>query len=236
MARGTVVPSEDAMKESTSQQGVTLPFENRREAGRLLGRILKTRHAHEDVIVLALPRGGLPVANEVSVALGAPLDIIVVRKLGVPWQPELAMGAIAGGDTEYLNQSLLRSLGLKREEVRAVEARERVELRRRELAYRGEHPRPEIAGKTVIIVDDGLATGATMFAAVKAVRRENPARVVVAVPVAPTPTLMALQEVAEEVICPAQPRPFSAVGACYRDFSQVSEEEVQEILSRSWAG
>jgi len=213
---------------------VPRPFENRREAGCALGRALRARLEGENTIVLALPRGGLPVADEVARELGAPLDIVLVRKLGVPWQPELAMGAIAGGNARYLNQGLLRTLNLGDADIAAVEVREREELQRRESAYRGDHPVPDVAGRTAVLVDDGLATGATMFAAISAVRRQHPARVVVAVPVAPVSTVMALREVAEEVICLAQPEPFNAVGAWYRSFPQVTDKEVREILSRAW--
>jgi predicted phosphoribosyltransferase len=182
---------------------------------------------------LGLPRGGVPVAYEVARALGAPLDVLVVRKLGVPGHEELAMGAIAPGGVRVLNQGLLEQLGIEPRELERVERRERAELERRQQAYRGPRPFPDLRGKSVILVDDGLATGASMRAAVLALRAMNPARIVVAVPVAPPDTCEALLEVADEVKALRQPEPFRAVGLWYEHFPQTSDEEVQELLRRS---
>jgi predicted phosphoribosyltransferase len=187
----------------------------------------------DDVVVLALPRGGVVVAREVAGLLDAPLDVLVVRKLGFPGQDELAIGAIASGGVQVLNEALLAQTGLPRDRVDAVVARERAELRRREELYRGERAAPDIAGKVVIVVDDGLATGATMLAAVEALRSQHPAEVVVAVPTAPRQTCEALADVADEVVCLRQPDPFYAVGLSYEDFAEVSDDEVRRLLELS---
>jgi predicted phosphoribosyltransferase len=208
-------------------------FTDRHEAGRELARLLGHYAHRPDVWVLGLPRGGVPVAYEVARALGAPLDVLVVRKLGVPGHEELAMGAIAPGGVRVLNQGLLEQLGIEPRELERVERRERAELERRQQAYRGPRPFPDLRGKSVILVDDGLATGASMRAAVLALRAMNPARIVVAVPVAPPDTCEALLEVADEVKALRQPEPFRAVGLWYEHFPQTSDEEVQELLRRS---
>jgi putative phosphoribosyl transferase len=207
-------------------------FQDRAEAGRELGQRLAEEYARrDDVLVLALPRGGVVVGREVAEILDAPLDVLVVRKLGFPGQVELAMGAIASGGARVLNEALLEQTGLPRDRVDAVVARELEELRRREQLYRGARPPPDAAGKTVIVVDDGLATGSTMLAAVQALRSQEPARIVAAVPTAPPQTCTALEEVADEVVCLRQPYPFYAVGLSYEDFSEVGDDEVRRLLA-----
>jgi len=187
--------------------------------------------------VLALPRGGVPVAAEVAFAMGAPLDVLVVRKLGMPGQPELAIGAVASGPdperpVQVRNERLLGNAGLPSGAVDAVVEREVAELRRRERAYRGERPPVDVAGRTAVVVDDGLATGASARAALLAVRARGPAAVVLAVPVAPRSTLLAIEAAADHVVCAAAPRRFLAVGRHYRDFHQVTDAEVHELLAR----
>ncbi len=207
-------------------------FQDRAEAGRELGERLAEEYAgRDDVLVLALPRGGVAVGREVAEILDAPLDALVVRKLGFPGQDELAMGAIASGGARVLNEALLEQTGLPRDRVDAVVARELEELHRREQLYRGARPPPDVAGKTVIVVDDGLATGSTMLAAVQALRSQEPARIVAAVPTAPPQTCTALEEVADEVVCLRQPYPFYAVGLSYEDFSEVGDDEVRRLLA-----
>jgi predicted phosphoribosyltransferase len=210
-------------------------FRDRTEAGRLLAERLRHYAGRDDVIVLALPRGGVPVGYEVAKALGAPLDVFVVRKLGVPGHEELAMGAVATGGLLVLDEHLVQALGLPEEEVRRVIERELRELERRDREYRGDREPPQLAGKTVILVDDGLATGATMRAAALAVRRQNPARVVVAVPVAAEETCNAFSDVVDEIVCGVTPKPFRAVGLWYEDFSQTTDEEVRELLAQASA-
>jgi predicted phosphoribosyltransferase len=185
------------------------------------------------VLVLALPRGGVPVAFEVARALGAPLDVFLVRKLGVPGHEELAMGAIATGGVRVVNEAVVRELGIGGEVIDAVAGRERAELERRERAYRGERPAPEVRGRAVILVDDGLATGSTMRAAALAVRRQEPERVVVAAPVAARATCAELLAEVDDVVCAATPEPFYGVGRWYEDFSQTTDEEVRELLARA---
>ncbi|HEV2261457.1 MAG TPA: phosphoribosyltransferase [Candidatus Rubrimentiphilum sp.] len=204
-------------------------FADRADAGRLLAEKLAA-YADGDTRVLALPRGGVPVASEVARALHAPLDVFVVRKLGVPGHEELAMGAVASGGVRVLNEDTIAQLGIDAATVEAVTAAERAELQRRETAYRGGLPAHDIAGKTVILIDDGLATGATMFAAVLALRRRNIRKVVVAVPVAPPDTCAALASEVDDIICLATPEPFRGVGAWYRDFRQTSDDEVRAML------
>jgi putative phosphoribosyl transferase len=207
-------------------------FRDRTEAGKVLAERLRTYAGHEDVVVLALPRGGVPVAHEVAKALGAPLGLFVVRKVGVPGHEELAMGAIASGGVLVLDDRLIQALGLGADDVeRAVEAELR-ELDRRETAY-GSQDAPDLAGKTVILVDDGLATGATMRAAALAVRKLGPARVVVAVPVAAAETCDEFSDVVDEIVCEVTPRPFGAVGLWYDDFSQTTDDEVRELVGRA---
>ena len=209
-----------------------LPFRDRADAGQALGAVLAGRWAGEDVRVLALPRGGVPVAAPVAAALGAPLDVLVVRKLGVPRHPELAMGAIALGGVRVLNDHVMRSMGVTADELADVTASEEQELRRRERDYRGDRPQAHLSGATVVLVDDGLATGATMRAAVDAVRTKDPRRIVVAVPVGAPESCAALADTADDVVCVHSPADFRAVGACYRDFGQTSDDEVRRLLAR----
>jgi predicted phosphoribosyltransferase len=206
-------------------------FGDRREAGLVLADRLRQFADQGNVVVLALPRGGVPVAYEVARALAAPLDVFVVRKLGLPGHPELAMGAIASGDVRVLNEEVLESYPISRTAIEAVARAERLELERRERAYRDGRPPVPIEGRIAILVDDGLATGSTMRAAVLAVRRLRPARVVVAVPVGAWQTCQVLDEVADEVVCPFTPEPFRAVGQWYADFSQTTDEEVRQLLA-----
>ena len=208
-----------------------VPFRSRVDAGQQLASHLSQYRDRSDVIVLGLPRGGIPVAAEVAAALNAPLDAFLVRKLGVPGHEELAMGAIASGGLRILNEDTVRELRIPAEAIDAVEAYERRELARRERIYRGSQAPPEVTGKTVILVDDGLATGSTMKAAVQAVKQDKPARVIVAVPVGAPDTCRELQSMADDVVCAYMPRSFSAVGEWYRDFSQTTDAEVVELLS-----
>lgn len=210
-----------------------LRFDDRHEAGQLLARDLKAYKGREDVIVLALPRGGVPVGYEVARELHAPLDVFVVRKLGVPWQPELAMGAIAGDGVEVLNGDVVTAYNIPPHVIRTVAEREGEELKRRLLQYRGDRPFPTLTGKTVILIDDGLATGSTMKAAVKAIRQKNPRIIVVAVPVAAMATCRELRREVEDVICLRTPLDFSAVGLWYDDFSQTTDEEVRHLLGQA---
>ncbi len=206
-------------------------FHDRIEAGRLLARAVSERVSERrQVIVLGLPRGGVPVAHEVARALGVPLDVFIVRKLGVPGHEELAMGAIASGGVRVLNNEVLRYLALSDQDLESVAAREQDELTRREHSYRGSKPPLDVTGKTVIVVDDGLATGSTMRAAVSALRRMSAARIIVAVPVAAPDTCADLRQEVDDIICLRTPEPFQAVGLWYEDFSQTSDEEVRDIL------
>jgi predicted phosphoribosyltransferase len=206
-------------------------FRDRTDAGRLLAARLDQYAGKPDVIVLALPRGGVPVAYEVARALQAPLDVFLVRKLGVPGQEELAMGAVATGGVRVLNDQVIKGLGVPDYVVDAVVKWETEELMRRDLLYRGTRSPPAVGGKTVILVDDGLATGSTMLAAVQALRQQGPARIVVAVPVASPDTCELFKSHVEDVVCAATPEPFYAVGQWYQDFSQTTDEEVRELLS-----
>jgi predicted phosphoribosyltransferase len=208
-------------------------FRDRGEAGRILARELGRYAGRDDVVVLALPRGGVPVAYEVAKALAAPLDVFVVRKLGVPGHQELAMGALASGGVLVLDQGLIRALGIEKEQIQRTVAAELRELERRERAYRDDRDLPGLAGKTVILVDDGLATGSTMRAAALAVREHQPARIVVAVPVAAAETCDEFRDEVDEIICVETPQPFHAVGLWYDDFTQTSDEEVRERLVRT---
>jgi predicted phosphoribosyltransferase len=209
------------------------PFRNREQAGRALAERLKPYANRQDVLVLALPRGGLPVGAEVAAALRAPLDVFVVRKLGTPGQPELAMGAIASGGVRVLNDDVVQVLNVKSDAIDHVAAVEQQELQRRERLYRAGRPFPSIADQIVILVDDGLATGSTMRAAVKAVRQHRPSRVVVAVPAGAAETCEDFRHEADEVECVIAPEAFNAVGAWYEEFPQISDDEVREILERS---
>jgi putative phosphoribosyl transferase len=211
-----------------------LPLKDRKAAGQELARQLRHYKNRDDVIVLALPRGGVPVAAEITRELGATLDLMLVRKLGTPGHEELAMGAIASGGNRVMNIDVVRGLNIGAQIIGQVEARERRELQRRERAYRGDRPWPALTSHCVILVDDGLATGATMRAAVAAVRQHKPARLVIAVPVAPPDTVTLLRQQVDEVVCLAQPEPFMAIGAWYVDFAQVGDDEVRRILARAW--
>jgi len=208
-------------------------FRDRTEAGRRLAAKLTAYANCPDVLVLALPRGGAPVAYEVAQALHAPLDVFLVRKLGLPGHEELAMGAIASGGTRVLNEEVVSQLNIYEEVIEAVAAEEQQELTRRERAYRGERPAPNVHDRTVILVDDGLATGSTMRAAVAALRRQNPARIIVAVPVGSPETCAELEREADEVVCARMPEPFYAVGLWYDDFTQTTDEEVHDLLARA---
>jgi len=209
-----------------------LPFRDRAEAGRLLGAQLAGRNLPEDSIVLALPRGGVPVGFEVARALDVPLDVIVVRKLGVPWQPELGMGAIASGGVRILDEDLIRQERISREDVEAIATREEQEAERREQLYRAGREVLELRNRTVILVDDGLATGSTMRAAVKCVKTLQPSAVIVAVPVASWQACAHIREEADECVCLAVPEPFRAVSEWYQDFRQTSEAEVRDLLTQ----
>ena len=211
-------------------------FADRRAAGAVLAYRLKQFAGRGDVVVLALPRGGVPVGYEVARVLSAPLDVFVVRKLGLPGHPELAMGAIASGDVRVLNEDVLDSYPVSRAAIGAVTRTERLELERRERAYRDGRPLVPVQGRIAILVDDGLATGSTMWAAVVAVRRLQPARVVVAVPVGAEETCEALRKVADDVVCALTPEPFQAVGLWYVDFSQTTDDEVRQLLARANSG
>jgi putative phosphoribosyl transferase len=213
--------------------GVERRFRDRADAGEFLADRLRSYAGRDDVVVFALPRGGVPVAFPVARALRAPLDVFVVRKLGVPGHEELGMGAVATGGVRVLNEDLLANLGISRQSVEAVTAAELVELDRRERAYRnGGTPIP-VEGRTVILVDAGLATGSTMRAALRAVRRQGAARVVVAVPAAPASTCDDLAREADEVVCATTPALFHAVGQVYDDFTQTTDDEVRALLVRA---
>jgi predicted phosphoribosyltransferase len=206
------------------------PFRDRVEAGELLAESLSRYRDRDDVLVLALPRGGVPVAHEVATALGLPLDVYVVRKLGVPGHEELAMGAIASGGVRLLNDEVIGALGIPASVIDSVARSEQLELDRREVLYRGRRAPIVLANKTVILVDDGLATGSTMRAAVMAVRQHQPARVIVAVPVGAPSTCASLAREADEVVCVRMPDPFVAVGLWYQDFTPTSDHEVRSLL------
>jgi predicted phosphoribosyltransferase len=205
-------------------------YRDRRDAGRLLAEELTAYAGRPDVLVLALPRGGVPVGYEVAKALRAPLDVFLVRKLGLPGQEELAMGAIARGGVRIMNEEVVEAMGVTEEVIEDVSAREQRELERRERLYRDDRPFPEVSGRIVILVDDGLATGSTMRAAVAALRRRAPSRIIVAVPIGAATTCDELLEIADDVVCVQQPEPLRAVGLWYHDFSQTTDEEVHDLL------
>jgi putative phosphoribosyl transferase len=211
-------------------EAIAVVLRNRREAGRLLARELQRYANRSDVVVLGLPRGGVPVAYEVAKALNVPLDVFVVRKLGLPGHEEFAIGALASGGLRVLNVPVIRAYGISEDELATAIEREQKELERRERAYREDRKPPDLYGKTVILVDDGLATGSSMQAAVMALKKAQPDRVIVAVPVAPRETCDALREIADEVVCALTPEPFRAVGLWYQDFDQTSDEEVTKLL------
>jgi len=210
-------------------------FRDRPEAGRALGVKLASYSDRSDVVVLGIPRGGVPVAFEVAAALDAPLDVFLVRKLGAPRQEELAMGAIASGGVRILNPTVIESMRISPEEIERVAQREEKELRRRELSYRGERPPLDLDGRIAILVDDGLATGSSMRAAVGAVRKLHPARIVVAVPVAPPTTAREMRRIVDDLVCVATPEPFYSVGRFYQSFDQTTDAEVRDLLRRSAA-
>lgn len=211
-----------------------LPFAERTEAGRQLGNALQGYRGRADLLVLALPRGGVPVAAEVARQLEAPLDLMLVRKLGVPTQPELAMGAIATGGAQVLNDDIIRALSISQQQLERVTAEEQRELERREHSYRGERPPPELTGRCVILVDDGLATGASMRVAVEAAAAQGPAELVVAVPVASSEAVMLVEEQASQVVAVATPEPFIGVGRWYETFTQTTDAEVRMLLDEAW--
>ena len=208
-------------------------YRDRSDAGRVLATQLTAYANRRDVLVLALPRGGVPVAYEVAKALHAPLDVFIVRKLGVPGHEELAMGAIATGGVCVLNEDVVQMLHIPDRVIEAVIAKEQQELERREHLYRDDRPPPDVRDRTIILIDDGLATGATMRAAIKALRQQHPARLVVAVPVAAPPTCEELGAQVDEIICAKTPEPFYGVGYWYEDFSQTTDEEVHALLAQS---
>jgi putative phosphoribosyl transferase len=211
-------------------------FRNREEAGRLLADRLRKYANRSDVIVLALPRGGVPVGFEIASALQVRLDVFVVRKLGVPGQEELAMGAIASGGVRVLNEEIVRGLGLSSSAIERTAQEEEQELLRREQLYRNGRPFPELKNRIVILVDDGLATGSSMRAAAQALRRHEPARIIVAVPTAAPETCEEFKSEVDEIICAITPEPFYAVGLWYEEFPQTSDEEVRDLLARSAPG
>jgi len=211
------------------------PFVDRADAGRVLARVLAEYATRKDVIVLALPRGGVPVAFEVARALNSPLDVFVVRKLGAPGQQELAMGAIASGDVVVINDEVVKALKISRAAIATAVEHERQELARREVMYRGNRPPLDVEGRTVILIDDGLATGSTMRAAIAALRSKNPARIVVAVPIGAASTCSELRSIADDCVCAITPAHFRAVGLWYDDFGQTDDAEVCDMLSRSVA-
>jgi len=207
-------------------------YHDRKEAGKILAEQLKAYANRKDVIVLALPRGGVPVAYEVAQALNLPLDVFIVRKLGVPGHEELAMGAIAMGGVTVFNDEIVRDLQISKASIDSVINSENEELQRREIRYRGKRPFPILTKKIVILVDDGIATGATMYAAVKALRHLQPASIVIAVPVAAADTCDKLAVLADKMICPLRPQLFYAVGSWYDYFGQTEDEEVSELLAK----
>ncbi len=210
-----------------------MPFKNRADAGRKLAAAL-VAYKDERPVVLALPRGGVPVAAEVAAALGAPLDLVLVRKLGVPFQPELAMGAVVDGSAPIIvrNEDVIRLTGVSEEELQAVCAEELAEIERRRERYLGTRARVDVAGRIAIVIDDGIATGATTRAALRALRRRGPKKLILAVPVAPTETLVAMREEADEVVCLEDYVDFGAIGFFYSDFRQTSDSEVIAALAR----
>jgi len=209
-------------------------FTDRREAGRALAKLLKDFADRKDVLVLGVPRGGVPVAYEVATALGVPLDIFVLRKLGVPGHEELAFGAIGSGGVRILNVDIVEKLGISEADIAAVTKEEVAELMRRERLYRGDRVPLEVQGQTVILVDDGVATGASLRAGIQAMRKLRPAAIVVATPVAPRTTCKELRQEVEELVCAQIPEPFFGVGQFYEDFSQVTDAEVIELLKHAW--
>ena len=213
--------------------GEMTPFKDRRDAGRKLAQKLSAYANQSNMLILALPRGGVPVAYEVALALNVSLDIFLVRKLGLPGREELAIGAIASGGVRILNSDIVRMLSVPEEVINFVARRELQELQRRERLYRGNRPSPEVRDRKVILIDDGLATGASMRAAVAGLRAQHPSRIVIAAPAAAAETCAALRSDADEVICAITPEPFYGVSRWYEDFSQVTDEEVRTLLENA---
>jgi putative phosphoribosyl transferase len=228
----SILETKHRSRERIEEIAMTL-FRDRTEAGQVLAARLTEYGDRADVLVLALPRGGVPVAYEVARALHVPLDIFLVRKLGVPGHEELAMGAIASGGVRVLNEDVVRELRISPETIASVAAGEQRELERRERSYRGERPMFDVRGRTVLLIDDGLATGSTMRAAIAALRRKGPARIVVAVPVGSSETCAEFQDEADETVCARTPEPFYAVGRWYEDFTQTTDEEVHDLMHRA---
>lgn len=212
-----------------------LPYTDRTEAGRTLAQSMDHYAGRDDVLILALPRGGVPVAVELARALHAPVDLMIVRKLGVPGHEELAMGAVATGGGWVTNRDVVRSLNIDDQTIHRELERQRREIDHRQRLYRGDRPPPDLAGKCVILVDDGLATGSTMRAALRAARQQDPARLLAVVPVAPPEAIRILELDADEVICPLQPPQFFAVSQWYQHFPQTSDEEVSRLLGEAWS-
>ena len=208
-------------------------FRDRRDAGRKLAQELLHYAGRSDVSILALPRGGIPVAYEVALALNAPLDVFIVRKLGLPGREELALGAIGSGGVRVLNNDVIRILNIPQEVINIVAQRELQELQRREQSYRGNRPPPDVSGRTVILIDDGLATGASMRAAVTGLRAQHPARIVVAVPTAAREVCDAFEFEVDEMVCLITPEPFYGVGKWYEEFAQIDDEEVRRLLEEA---
>jgi len=217
----------------TEREFTSRRFRNRTEAGKLLAKRLTAYADRHDVLVLALPRGGVPVGFEVAKALHAPLDVLIVRKLGTPGQEELAMGAITTGGVRVLNNEVIQALGISEGEIDSVAAKEQKELERREHLYKGSRGTPDVRGVTVILVDDGIATGTTMRVAITALKTQHPARLIVAVPVAPFSTCEELKKEVQEFVCLLTPEPFLAIGQWYENFAQTSDEEVCDLMERA---
>ncbi|MGZ8215728.1 phosphoribosyltransferase [Methylomagnum sp.] len=211
-----------------------LPFENRAEAGRWLGQALQAYAHRPDAIVLALPRGGVPVGIEVARLLGIPLDLMLVRRLGTPEREEVALGAVASGGVSVVNKDVVSDHWIGDEAIEAVAVKERLELERRERSYRGDRPQPELKGACVIVVDDGATTGTTLQTGIAALRQRLPGRIVAGIPVAAPEALARLREEADEVVCVATPEPFFAVGRWYRDFSPISDAEIHGLMAAAW--
>lgn len=216
-----------------AKEGKMALFRDRRDAGRKLAQKLTAYAGRTDIIVLALPRGGVPVAYEVALALHAPMDIFIVRKLGLPGHEELAVGAIASGSARVLNEEIIGYLNISEAVIDAISQRELQELERRERAYRGDRPPLHVEGRTIILIDDGLATGASMRAAIAGLRAQNPAHIVVAVPTAAPETCEALEPEVDQMICATTPEPFYGVSRWYEDFSQTTDEEVKMLLEEA---